>query len=69
MELLFATNNKHKIREISDLLDAEFRNMGLSDVNITEDIPEEEDTLAGTPEDRDESLCGGNGAGGRCPGR
>ncbi len=47
MELLFATNNKHKIREISDLLHADFRIMGLSDVNITEDIPEDEDTLAG----------------------
>jgi len=47
MELLFATNNKHKIREISDLLDEDFRIIGLSDVNITEDIPEEEDTLAG----------------------
>jgi len=47
MELLFATNNKHKIREISDLLHADFRIMGLADVNITEDIPEDEDTLAG----------------------
>jgi XTP/dITP diphosphohydrolase len=47
MELLFATNNKHKIREISDLLNEDFRILGLSDVNITEDIPEEEDTLAG----------------------
>lgn len=47
MELLFATNNKHKIREISDLLDEGFRIIGLSEVNITEEIPEEEDTLAG----------------------
>lgn len=47
MELLFATNNKHKITEISDLLDEDFRIIGLADVNITEDIPEEEDTLAG----------------------
>lgn len=47
MELLFATNNKHKINEISDLLNADFRIIGLADVNITEDIPEDEDTLAG----------------------
>jgi XTP/dITP diphosphohydrolase len=45
MELLFATNNKHKIREISDLLDGDFRIIGLSDINITEDIPEDAVTL------------------------
>lgn len=46
MELLFATNNKHKIREISDLLDGRFKIIGLSDVNINEDIPEDAETLA-----------------------
>lgn len=45
MELVFATNNKHKIREITDLLDDNFRILGLADLNITEDIPEEADTL------------------------
>ena len=47
MELLFATNNKHKIREISDIISNSFTIVGLADVNITEDIPEEADTLAG----------------------
>jgi XTP/dITP diphosphohydrolase len=46
MELVFATNNKHKIREISDILDNNFTIIGLADVNITEDIPEEGDNLA-----------------------
>ena len=45
MELVFATNNKHKVREISDLLDNNFRILGLADLNITEDIPEEAETL------------------------
>jgi len=45
MELVFATNNKHKIREISDLLDDSYKILGLSDVNITEDIPEDAETL------------------------
>jgi len=45
MELVFATNNKHKVREISDLLDGDFRITGLSDLNITEDIPEDAETL------------------------
>jgi inosine/xanthosine triphosphate pyrophosphatase family protein len=31
MELVFATNNKHKIREITDLLDDNFRILGLAD--------------------------------------
>ena len=39
MKLIFATNNKHKIREISDLLDDRFEIIGLADVSITEDIP------------------------------
>lgn len=46
MELVFATNNKHKIREISDLLDDNFKILGLADVNITEDIPEDAETLS-----------------------
>jgi XTP/dITP diphosphohydrolase len=46
MKLLFATNNKHKIREISDIISNNFTIIGLTDVNITEDIPEEGDTLA-----------------------
>ena len=45
MKLIFATNNKHKIREISDLLDQNFSILGLAEVNITEDIPEDAETL------------------------
>jgi XTP/dITP diphosphohydrolase len=45
MELVFATNNKHKVREISDILEKDFRITGLSDLNITEEIPEEAETL------------------------
>lgn len=45
MELVFATNNKHKVREISDLLDGDFNITGLSDLHITEDIPEDAETL------------------------
>lgn len=46
MKLIFATNNKHKIREISDLLDDRFEVTGLADTGITEDIPEDADNLA-----------------------
>jgi XTP/dITP diphosphohydrolase len=45
MELIFATNNRHKIKEISSLLEPGTELIGLADVNITEEIPEEWDTL------------------------
>jgi len=45
MKLIFATNNKHKIREISALLESGFTLLGLSDVKINEDIAEEGETL------------------------
>lgn len=45
MDLVFATNNKHKIREISALLDTRFNLLGLSDLKINEEIPEDAETL------------------------
>lgn len=45
MELIFATNNRHKIREISSMLESGTKLIGLADVNITEEIPEEWETL------------------------
>jgi len=45
MEFIFATNNRHKIKEISALLDPGFTILGLSEVGINEDIPEEADNL------------------------
>jgi XTP/dITP diphosphohydrolase len=47
MELIFATNNKHKLREINSIIGEEIILRDLSDVNITEDIPEKEPTLEG----------------------
>lgn len=46
MQLIFATNNKHKIREIASLLDDSYTVIGLGDVYISEDIPEDGETLA-----------------------
>ncbi len=45
MVLVFATNNNHKIREIGDLLGDNIKILGLSDFDITGDIPEEAETL------------------------
>ena len=47
MKLVFATNNKHKVREINHILDKNITLLGLSDVNILEDIPEDEPLIEG----------------------
>jgi XTP/dITP diphosphohydrolase len=47
MTLVFASNNKHKIIEINSLLGTSFKILGLSDINIREDIPEEEPLIEG----------------------
>ena len=45
MEIVFATNNLHKLEEIAALLGDNFRLIGLKDLNIDEDIPEDYATL------------------------
>lgn len=46
-KIVFATNNRHKLEEVSEILGKEFLVLGLSDINCMEDIPEDEDTLEG----------------------
>jgi XTP/dITP diphosphohydrolase len=45
--LIFATNNNHKLREVSPLLQNVFDIKGLDAVGCTDDIPETADTLEG----------------------
>jgi XTP/dITP diphosphohydrolase len=45
MKLIFATNNQHKLQEIGDLLRDRHTLLGLSDLGIVEDIPEDHETL------------------------
>jgi XTP/dITP diphosphohydrolase len=47
MKIIFATNNEHKLTEISDLLGNSFTLIRLKDLNINEDIPEDLPTLEG----------------------
>jgi XTP/dITP diphosphohydrolase len=47
IKLIFASANEHKIREIGSILGSSFSLGSLSDAGITEDIPENEDTLEG----------------------
>jgi XTP/dITP diphosphohydrolase len=44
-ELVFATNNAHKLRELGEILKGEFKLLSLSDISCTDDIPETGDTL------------------------
>lgn len=45
MEIVFATNNLHKLEEISKMLLGKFRILGLKELGISEEIPEDHDTL------------------------
>lgn len=51
-EVLFATNNRHKIEEVRSILGPDFRIPGLSDINFTEELPETRDTLEGNAEQK-----------------
>jgi len=50
--IIFATNNEHKLYEVKKMLNAEINLVSLSDVNITEDIPEDQNTLEGNAEQK-----------------
>ncbi len=47
MEIIFASNNINKIREINNVLGTSFTLLSLKDINMNEDIPEDELTLEG----------------------
>ena len=45
VELIFATNNRHKLEEISAMLGDSFTLLGLDDLDVSEEIPEDHETL------------------------
>ena len=47
MELVFATNNQHKLEELQAILGNRFKLLSLKDIGCHEEIPEEEPTLEG----------------------
>lgn len=47
MRLCFATNNKHKIKEIAALLGNTYRLLSLEDIGCEVELPEDQDTLEG----------------------
>lgn len=52
MELIFATNNRHKAEEIQQMLPESISVLTLEDVGIDEEIPEQQDTLEGNASDK-----------------
>lgn len=49
-EIVFATNNAHKLSEIKKIMGDEWNVLSLSDIGCHEDIPETADTLRGNAE-------------------
>jgi XTP/dITP diphosphohydrolase len=47
MQLVFASNNRHKIEEIQNLVPSSIQILSLQDIGCTEDIPETADTIEG----------------------
>jgi len=47
MELVFATNNKHKLDELQAILGDRIKLLSLKEIGCDEDIPEEQETLEG----------------------
>ena len=47
MQLVFASNNRNKIREINNMLGGSFRLLSLTDIGMPDDIPENEPSLEG----------------------
>ncbi len=47
MQIVFATNNENKLREINHILGSSFTLLSLKDLKIEDDIPENEPTLEG----------------------
>lgn len=47
MELVFATNNQHKLDELQSILGNRFRLLSLKEIGCFEEIPEEQPTLEG----------------------
>jgi XTP/dITP diphosphohydrolase len=45
IDLVFATNNSHKISEIKRILPSKFNLMTLADINCSVEIPEEQETI------------------------
>ena len=55
-QLCFATNNKHKLAEVSQILEGKYELLSLQDIGCHEELPEEQDTLEGNSRQKAEYV-------------
>ena len=60
-QIIFATNNAHKLSEVQAVLGDRFRLVTLAECGITEEIPEEQQTLEGNASQKSHYLHGRTG--------
>jgi XTP/dITP diphosphohydrolase len=56
-EIVFATNNRHKLEEVQHLLEGEYLVRGLSDLGFSDDIPEPYHTLEENAAAKAKYIC------------
>ena len=57
MKIVFATNNKNKLREIKEILGPEFDIVSLDEIGCHEDIPETGNTLEENALQKAQIVC------------
>ncbi|MCX2738595.1 non-canonical purine NTP diphosphatase [Pontibacter anaerobius] len=55
-KLCFATNNRHKLAEVSQMLEGKYELLSLQDIGCNEELPEEQDTLEGNSRQKAEYV-------------
>ena len=55
-KIVFATNNKHKLEELKEIIGNKFEILSLADLNFYEEIPETCDTLAGNASQKSREI-------------
>ncbi|MBN4051992.1 RdgB/HAM1 family non-canonical purine NTP pyrophosphatase [Cytophagaceae bacterium AH-315-L13] len=56
MELVFATNNQHKLQEVREVLGVDFKILSLKDIGCFEELPETHDSLEGNAKEKAEYV-------------
>ncbi len=56
MKLVFATNNKHKLEELKNIINNKFEILSLKDINCFEEIPETQNTIEGNASQKSEYI-------------
>lgn len=57
IEIVFATNNQHKLTEIREILGPDFKILSLNDIQCHDEIPEDHDTLQENAQQKAEYIA------------